>query len=99
LFSFARLSGDFLQPVFIACGRTAQYSLCSDTDPESVTRSLRPKEISRYGKFVTGATILLAVLLVIVFFVPYFADWIYLKFFIICGLALANLGILYYIRC
>jgi hypothetical protein len=58
----------------------------------------RPKDNSRIGTIVTAVTILLAVLLVIVFTVPYFADWIYLKFMIICGLGLANLGILFLVR-
>ena len=57
------------------------------------------QDVSRFGKFVTAATILLAILLVIVFTVPFFEDWIYLKFFLICGLAFANLGILYLTRC
>ncbi|OPY48223.1 MAG: hypothetical protein A4E42_00149 [Methanoregulaceae archaeon PtaU1.Bin222] len=56
-------------------------------------------EVSRFGKIVTAATIILAALLVIVFTVPFFTDWIYLKFFLICGLAFANLGILYLVRC
>jgi len=63
-----------------------------------VTRSHHLNE-SRFGKIVTAATILLAVLLVVVFTVPFFEDWIYLKFFLICGLAFANLGILYLIKC
>lgn len=57
------------------------------------------QDVSRFGKIVTAATILLAVLLVVVFAVPFFEDWIYLKFFLICGLAFANLGILYLIKC
>lgn len=57
------------------------------------------QDLSRFGKIVTAATILLAVLLVVVFTVPFFKDWIYLKFFLICSLAFANLGILYLIRC
>ena len=65
---------------------------------KSVTQS-HQKEVSRFGKIVTAATILLAILLVVVFTVPFFTDWIYLKFFLICGLAFANLGILYLIRC
>jgi hypothetical protein len=56
------------------------------------------KDISRFGKIVTAATIVLAILLVVVFTVPFFADWIYLKFFLICGLAFANLGILFLIK-
>lgn len=54
---------------------------------------------SRFGKIVTSATIILAALLVVVFTVPFFEDWVYLKFFLICGLAFANLGILYLVRC
>lgn len=57
------------------------------------------QDVSRLGKIVTAATILLAVLLVVVFTVPFFADWVYLKFLLVCGLAFANLGILYLIRC
>jgi len=57
------------------------------------------QDLSRFGKIVTAATILLAVLLVVVFTVPFFEDWIYLKFFLICSLAFVNLGILYLIRC
>lgn len=57
------------------------------------------QDVSRFGKIVTAATILLAVLLVVVFTVPFFAGWVYLKFFLVCGLAFANLGILYLIRC
>ncbi|HEX3000868.1 MAG TPA: hypothetical protein VHN82_00625 [Methanoregula sp.] len=62
---------------------------------------IRPhhQENSRLGTIVTAATILLAVLLVITFTVPFFENWIYLKFFLICGLAFANLGILYLIHC
>ncbi|WP_292421108.1 hypothetical protein [Methanoregula sp.] len=59
----------------------------------------RQKDGSRFGKIVTAATIILAILLVVVFSVPFFKDWVYLKFFLICGLAFANLGILYLIRC
>lgn len=63
-----------------------------------MTRS-RPKERSRFGKIVTAATIVLALLLVIVFTLPFFEDWLYLKFFLVCGLAFANLGILYLVKC
>lgn len=56
------------------------------------------QDISRFGKIIAAATILLAILLVVVFTVPFFADWIYLKFFLICGLAFANLGILFLIK-
>jgi hypothetical protein len=65
---------------------------------KSVTRA-HHQDRTRFGKIVPAATILLAILLVVVFTVPFFADWIYLKFFLICGLAFANLGILYLIRC
>lgn len=58
----------------------------------------RPKDTTRLGKTVTGATILLAILLAIVLIHPFFADWIYLKFILICGLGMANLGILYLIK-
>jgi hypothetical protein len=63
-----------------------------------VTKS-PPAEITRFGKIMTGATILLAILLAIVLIHPFFADWIYLKFILICGLGMANLGILYLIKC
>ncbi|MCK9630061.1 MAG: hypothetical protein M0R30_00305 [Methanoregula sp.] len=58
----------------------------------------RQKKPSRSGKYVAGFTLLLAVLLVIVFTAPFFEDWTWLKFFLICGLGIANLGIMYLLR-
>ena len=58
----------------------------------------RQKKPSRFGEYVIGLTLLLAVLLVIVFAVPFFEDWTWLKFFLICGLGIANLGIMYLFR-
>ena len=56
------------------------------------------KKIPRSGKILAGFTLILAVLLVIVLTVPFFADWVYLKFILICGLGVANLGIWYKIK-
>ena len=72
-------------------------SLSSGTDPSYVTTS-RQKKTSWFGKIVTVVTLLLAILLVIVLTVPFFEDWTYLKFFLVCGLGIANLAIMYLIR-
>jgi len=58
----------------------------------------RQKKTSWFGKIVTVVTLLLAILLVIVLTVPFFEDWTYLKFFLVCGLGIANLAIMYLIR-
>ncbi|MDD4138420.1 MAG: hypothetical protein PHT99_11110 [Methanoregula sp.] len=62
-----------------------------------MVRSRRKKK-SLFGKVVTGIFIVTILWLVIVFAFPFFEGWIYLKFFLICMVGLAFLGITYMIR-
>ena len=58
----------------------------------------RRKRGSLFGKIVAVIVIVTMLWLVIVFAFPFFESWIYLKFFLICVLGLAFLGITYLLR-
>jgi len=58
----------------------------------------RRKKKGPLGKIIAGIIIVALLWLVIVFAFPFFESWIYLKFFLICVLGLAFLGITYIIR-
>ena len=56
------------------------------------------KSIPGKGKILAGITVILTILMVIVCIHPFFFNWQYLKFFLVCGIGVANLLIWYTIK-
>ncbi|HEX3002399.1 MAG TPA: hypothetical protein VHN82_08565 [Methanoregula sp.] len=56
------------------------------------------KPIPRTGKVLAGITVILAIALVIICLDPFFKDFDYLKFFLVCGIGIANLVLWYTIK-
>jgi hypothetical protein len=65
--------------------------------PQYLTKTAG-KSIPRTGKILAGVTVILAIALVITCLHPFFKDWGYLKFFLICGIGIANIVIWYTIK-
>jgi fatty acid desaturase len=66
---------------------------------DALTELREKKRKSRlFPRILAGITIIIGLWLVIVFAFPFFSHWIYLKFFLICAMGLAFLGITYLLR-
>ena len=59
---------------------------------------IKKRKTSIFGKVVAGVFLLIGLWLIIVSAFPFFEHWVYLKFFLICAMAFAFLGITYLIR-
>jgi len=59
---------------------------------------LKKKKKPLLGKVVAGLFLIIGLWLIIVFAFPFFEGWVYLKFFLICALGFAFLGITYLLR-
>jgi fatty acid desaturase len=58
----------------------------------------KKKKKSMFGKVIAGIFLLIGLWLIIVFAFPFFEHWVYLKFFLICAMGFAFLGITYLLR-
>ena len=58
----------------------------------------KKKKKSLLGKVVAALFLLIGLWLIIVFAFPFFEGWIYFKFFLICAMGFAFLGITYLLR-
>ena len=58
----------------------------------------RRRKSTLFPKIMAGIVIIIALWLVIVFAFPVFEHWTYLKFFLICAMGFAFLGITYLLR-
>jgi hypothetical protein len=59
---------------------------------------LKKKKKSMLGKVFGGIFLMIGLWLIIVFAFPFFAGWVYLKFFLTCAMGFAFLGITYLLR-
>jgi hypothetical protein len=59
---------------------------------------LKKKKKSILRKVIAGIFLLIGLWLIIVFAFPFFEHWVYLKFFLICAMGFAFLGITYLLR-
>jgi fatty acid desaturase len=67
------------------------------TDPVLVLKPKRRKS-RHFPRILAGITIIIGLWLAITFAFPVFEHWIYLRFFLICAMGFAFLGITYLVR-